>query len=211
MNRDDLIERLKNQVANWKDCLAHTDTSKYSADRAYADDLKWYIGLGEEAIAALSPVLSEDVADLLRETEREILKESTSDWLGSLLRANHKMIEQLATQVDWFEKTAGQLQDKNIRLVRDRNDLTILVKEMRQRIEELEATLKSHNETESTEYREALERIDELEEKAESFEGSFNATLKDVQRLDAALAEIQSTAFPDSEIYRIAKKARALE
>ena len=39
-------------------------------------------------------------------------------------------------------------------------------------------------------YAEAQARIAELEEKAASFEGSFNAALKDVQRLDAALEHI---------------------
>ena len=55
-------------------------------------------------------------------------------------------------------------------------------------------------------------RVDELEEKAASFEGSFNAALKDVQRLDAALAEIKALDIINSEILDpIIEKARAGE
>lgn len=43
------------------------------------------------------------------------------------------------------------------------------------------------------------------------FADQIELVLDENKRLDAALAEIQSTVFPDSEIYRIAKKARAGE
>ena len=148
INRDDLIERLKDLRAYLQ--VLHSSTFSTAFDeRIRSQALADYLDSVVQAIDALSTVPSEDVADLLREAEREILKESTSDWLGSLLRANHKMIKRLARESalhknlsKGYAQTVERLEKRNASLEEMNDKITQwdVEKDLkyRQRIEELE-------------------------------------------------------------------------
>jgi len=93
------------------------------------------------------------------------------------------------------------------------------IDERQARIEELARELECEQIKYEADILTYQQRIEELEDKAASFEGSFNAALKDVQRLDAALAEIEKidSALPNGggpaiQLARsIASRARAGE
>jgi hypothetical protein len=56
-------------------------------------------------------------------------------------------------------------------------------------------------------HREAKQRIEELEDKAASFEGSFNAALKEIERLEAALNYIGDPQNGMVDLAAYARKA----
>jgi uncharacterized protein YlxW (UPF0749 family) len=56
-------------------------------------------------------------------------------------------------------------------------------------------------------YKQAQQRIEELEDKAASFEGSFNAALKEIERLEAALNYIGDPQNGMVDLAAYARKA----
>ena len=155
-------------------------------ERLKAEELNRSDTLLTETITAMESMqapLPEDVGALLDEWETE--KENYQQ-PGDLNIRMRNMLERLAREnAELYEK------------INEGNEgLLCYIDDLKQRIEELEVDRKHYMQ----ECVKADKRIEELEDKAASFEGSFNAALKDVQRLEATLAEIEAEARRIREI-----------